>query len=104
MSDNIWNETGICDQKNLPRSLSEHKKFNIHIRGQISLKTVRTSRIELVLNERRLNISPHNSKVKENREIFKRLIHETCFLGEQELAFHGNDERRTLLILVILSN
>jgi len=48
------------------------------------------------LNEqRRLNISVHNAKVKENREILKDLINATCFLAKQQLAFRGNDESTT---------
>ena len=78
--------------KNLPRSLRKHEKSNIHIQSQISFKTFETSRIDLALNEQqRLNISLHNSKVKENREILKVLINGTCYLANQELAFHGND-------------
>ena len=51
----------------------------------------------MALNEQqRLNISLHNSKVKENREILKVLINETCYLADQELAFCGNDESATL--------
>ena len=88
--------TGFCDLKNLPRSLSKHEKSNIHIQSQISFKTFGTSRIDLVLNEQqRLNISLHNSKVKENREILKVLINGTCYLANQELAFRGNDESAT---------
>ena len=57
------------------------------------MKTFGTSRIVLALSEQqRLNISLHNSKVKENREILKVLINATCFLAKQELAFRGNDE------------
>ena len=39
-----------------------------------------------------LNVSFHNSKVKENREILKILIDGACFLAKQELVFRGNDE------------
>ena len=46
--------------------------------------------------QQRLNISLHNFKVKENREILKVLINGTCYLGNQELAFRGNDESATL--------
>ena len=69
---NVWTKTGFFDLKNLPRSLSKHENSNIHIQSQISLKTFGTSRIDLALSEQqRLNISLHNSKVKENREILK---------------------------------
>lgn len=92
-ADNVWTNAGFCDLKNLPRSLNKHEKSTTHIQSQISLKTFGTSRIDLALNEqRRLNISIHNAKVKENREILKDLINATCFLAKQELAFRGNDE------------
>jgi len=41
---------------------------------------------------RRLNISVHNVKVRENREILKDLINVNCFLAKQQLAFRGKDE------------
>ena len=81
-SDDIWSTTGFCDLKNLPRSFSKHKKNNIFIHSQISLKTFETSRISLASKEKqRLNISLHNSKVKENPEILKLLINGSCFLA-----------------------
>ena len=92
-TDNVWTKTGFFDLKNLPRSLSKHENSNIHIQSQISLKTFGTSRIDLALSEQqRLNITLHNSKIKENREILKVLINATCFLAKQELAFRGNNE------------
>ena len=95
-SDNVWTKTGFCDLKNLPRSLSKHEKSNIHIQSQNSFRMFGTSRIDLALNEQeRLNISLHNSKVKENQEILKVLISGTCYLANQELAFRGNDESAT---------
>ena len=96
-SDNVWTKTGFCDLKNLPRSLRKHEKSNIYIQSQISFKTFGTSRIDLALNEQqRLNISLHNSKVKENREILKVFINGTYYLANQELAFRGNNESATL--------
>jgi len=47
----------------------------------------------LTLNEhRRLNISVHNAKERENREILIDLINVNCFLAKQQLAFCSNDE------------
>ena len=67
-SDNVWTKTGFCDLKNLPRSLSKNEKSNIHIQSQISFKKFGTLRIDLALNKQLgLNVSLHNSKVKENR-------------------------------------
>jgi hypothetical protein len=39
----------------------------------------------------------HNEKVKENRDILKRLIDMTLYLSTQELAFRGHDETETSL-------
>ena len=84
---------GYCDLKNLQRSLIKHERSATHIQSQIMLKTFGTSRIDLALDEQhRLNISIHNAKVKENREILKDLINATCFLAKQQLAFRGNHE------------
>ena len=91
--DNVWTKTGICNLKNLPRSLSKHEKSNIHIQSQISFKTFGASKIDLAFDEQqRLDISLHNSKVKENRKILKVLINGTCYLANHELAFCGNDK------------
>jgi len=50
----------------------------------------------LALNEQqRLNISVHNAKLRENREILKDFINVTCFLAKQQLAFYGKDESLT---------
>ena len=47
----------------------------------------------MTLNEQgRLNISVHNAKVRENREILKDLIDVNCFPAKQQLAFFSNDE------------
>ena len=95
-SDKVWTKTGFCYLKNLPRSLSKYEKSNTHIQSQISFKTFGTSRIDLALNkQQRLNVSLHNSKVKENREILKVLINGTCYVAKQELAFCGNDNSAT---------
>ncbi|XP_032822781.2 uncharacterized protein LOC116949509 [Petromyzon marinus] len=92
-ADNVWTNVGFCDLKNLPRSLNKHEKSTTHIQSQIAFKTFGASRIDLAWNEqRRLNISIHNAKVKENREVLKYLINATCFLAKQELAFRGNNE------------
>ncbi|XP_053567578.1 zinc finger protein 862-like [Bombina bombina] len=92
-TDNIWTKAGFCDLKNLSRGLNKHEISATHIHCQITLKTFRTLTIDLAMNEqRRLNISIHNAKVKENRDVLKDLINATCFLAEQELAFSSNEE------------
>ena len=47
----------------------------------------------MTLNEQRiLNISVHNGKARENREILKDLIYVHCFPAKQQLAICSNDE------------
>ena len=92
-SQTVWTATGYCDLNNLPAALTKHEKSSAHIQCQIMLKTFGNSRIDLALDEqRRLNITCHNEKVRENREVLKDLINATCFLAKQELSFRGNDE------------
>ncbi|KAM3858201.1 zinc finger MYM-type protein 1 [Diretmus argenteus] len=90
---NVWTTAGYCDLNNLPSAIAKHEKSVVHIQSQIALKTFGHNRIDLALDEqRRLNVNMHNEKVKQNREILKSLIDVVCFLGNQELAFRGNDE------------
>ncbi|XP_061746542.1 uncharacterized protein LOC133545177 [Nerophis ophidion] len=90
--DNVWTQAGYCDLKNLQRSLIKHERSTTHIKSQIALRTFGRSGINSALDEeRRLDISSHNAKVKKNREILKDLINVTCFLAKQKLAFGGND-------------
>ena len=59
------------------------------------MKTFGDTRVDLHLDEQRRNhTSAHNNKVRQNREILKRLIDVVTFLGKQELAFRGHDESK----------
>lgn len=59
------------------------------------MKTFGDTRIDLQLDEQRRNLTAaHNNKVRQNREILKRLINVITFLGKQELAFRGHDESK----------
>jgi hypothetical protein len=59
------------------------------------MKTFGQTRIELQLDTAQaLQVSEHNKRVKENRQILKDLVDATCFLARQELPFRGNDESR----------
>jgi len=81
--------------KNLPRSLSRHARSTNQIQNQVA-QLLNAQGKTLSLNEqRRLNISFHNAKVRENREILKDLIDVNCFLAKQQLAFRSNDESST---------
>jgi len=54
--------------KNLPRSLSRHERSTNHIKNEIAVKTSGSTRIGLaMIEQRRLNISVHNAKAREDR-------------------------------------
>ena len=51
------------------------------------------TRINVLLdNQKGIAITKHNEQVNHNREILKRLIRATCFVGVQEIPFRGHDE------------
>ena len=65
----------------------------ITFQTKIASKLLEAEWYALTLNEqRRLNFSVPNAKVRENREILKDLIDVNCFLAKQQLAFCSNDE------------
>ena len=65
----------------------------ITFKTKIALNTFGSAVIYLSLNEQRiLNISVHNAKVRENREILKDLINVNRFPAKQQLAFCSNDD------------
>ena len=72
---------------NLPAALTKHEKSSAHIQCQIMLKIFGKSRIDLALDEqRRLNITSHNEKVKENREVLK------VGLGDFSISIRDRDK------------
>ena len=66
-----------------------------HLQATVILKTFGRTRVDLQLDEQRRNhTTAHNKKVRQNREILKRLINIVTFLGKQELAFRRHDESK----------
>ncbi|KAL2079810.1 hypothetical protein ACEWY4_025554 [Coilia grayii] len=92
--DNVWVCAGYTDLNNLPSASAKHERSSAHIQHQIALKmVVKCTPINLALDEAsRQEVSVHNAKVWENREILKDFIRATCYLARQELAFRGNGE------------
>ncbi|CAK6975949.1 zinc finger MYM-type protein 1 [Scomber scombrus] len=77
---NVGDDVLISDVPNKSISGRVHI-FNTKLRSKLSENEAK-----------RLQVSVHNVKVRENREILKDLIRATYFLAKQELAFRGNDE------------
>lgn len=90
---NIWNKTGFGDITNLHKALERHKNSQTHIISTVQLVMFGKFRIDCQLdNQKRLTILQHNERVKENREIMKRLVDIICHLGKRQLALRGHDE------------
>lgn len=89
-SGSIWNRMGFSDINNLTNSARKHVQSEKHIRSCIALHEFGSSRIETFFEN---NFDAHNRKVERNRHLMKRFIDTVVFLGKQELAFRGHDER-----------
>ncbi|XP_032882331.1 uncharacterized protein LOC116976613 [Amblyraja radiata] len=97
-SGTVWVAGGYSDLNNLPNALNKHERSAAHYESQIALKTFGSTRIDLLIDkQKQLSIDIHNEKVKENREILKKLICATCFLIRQELAFRDDNENKESL-------
>ena len=76
-------------------SALRHQDSAAHLQTTVILKTFGDTRVDLQLDEHCCNhTTAHNNKVRQNREILKRLINVVTFLGKQELAFRGHDESK----------
>ncbi|KAL1454619.1 hypothetical protein WDU94_010835 [Cyamophila willieti] len=88
-----WNNEGFSNLSGLPKSAKKHENSANHLQSVLRLHSFGKSRIEEGLDKTlAVNNELHNSKVRKNREILKRLIDATCFLAQQELPFRGHDE------------
>ena len=96
--DSAWSSPyrGYYDLNNLHTAISRHEKTVSHLPVFIAAKAFGQTSIDTLLNQQRCAaINQHNKKVKKNREILKRFIQITCFLGIQEISFRGHDESET---------
>ena len=85
-----WSSTGFSNLSWLTKAALKHQSTPGHLRATVSLKTFGDTRIDLQLSEQqRRETIAHNEKVRQNREILKRLIHTVVFLGKQELPFRA---------------
>lgn len=90
-----WNSVGITDLNNFHKSVKRHVNSKGHLSATIKEKTFGTYRIEHSLdNHLKISHRLHNERVQKNRDVLKRLIDVTCFLGEHELSFRGHNETR----------
>ena len=80
----------------MSRSLEKHSKSKDHISSTCKFVLLGQQNIASTLDSaRKIEIENFNAKVRENREIIKRLIDVAIFLCTQELTFRGHDESET---------
>lgn len=89
----VWSKSGYNDLKNLPRSIERHGRSKPHLAASIKLKLYGKHNVINAVNQgHKQTIIDFNNKVKENRDIMKRLIDTVIFLCCQDLAFRGHRE------------
>ena len=77
-----WSVKGFADIKNLDRATKRHDKCQDHVGAAIRLSLLGTMQIDQVLDEGvRLQMAQHNAKVRQNKEVLKRLIDATAYLS-----------------------
>ncbi|VVC42850.1 Domain of unknown function DUF4371 [Cinara cedri] len=82
--------------KNFERKANKHAISERHLVCQEQFQLLEENIIDHALSkERRLAVIKYNKQVSINRRILARLIHVVCYLGKQELAFRGHDERKS---------
>ncbi|XP_060846566.1 zinc finger MYM-type protein 1-like [Rhopalosiphum padi] len=93
-----WSNEGVSNIKNFERKANKHAISERHLVCQEQFKLLGKNIIDHALSEgRRLQAIKYNEQVGINRRILARLIHVVCYLGKQELAFRGHDERKSSL-------
>lgn len=91
-----WSQKGISTIKNFERKAQKHGISERHLVCQEQFKLLDENIIDHALSEgRRLTAIKYNEQVGINRRILARLIHVVCYLRKQELAFRGQDERKS---------
>ena len=85
--------TGYDDLSNIYLALVRHGKSKEHLNSEIKLKLFGNVRIDEALAQSAvISVQQHNHKVRQNREVVKRLVIAALYLSRQELAFRGHDE------------
>jgi hypothetical protein len=85
-------------QLELAMSIQKHEISKEHLHAALKFKLFgKQQNIAAALDSgHRISILRHE-KMKENRDILKRLVDMTLYLSTQELAFRGQDETETSL-------
>jgi hypothetical protein len=86
-------------QLELAMSIQKYEISKEHVHAALKFKLFgKQQRIAAALDSgHRVSILRHYEKVKENRDILKRLVDMTLYLSTQELTFRGHDETETSL-------
>jgi hypothetical protein len=90
----VWSRLGFNDLKNIARCIERHQKSKEHIKSRVKFQLLGKQNIATVLDSaHKIEIESFNDKVRDNRNIMRRLIDITIYLCTQEQAFRGHDER-----------
>ena len=74
---------GFCDLNSLTKSSKKHRLSQGHIHAMMKLKTFGRERIDFIIdNQNQRSVEMHDKKVKENREVMRRLIGSVYFVAK----------------------
>ncbi|KAJ4446703.1 hypothetical protein ANN_13400 [Periplaneta americana] len=91
-----WTKSGYINLGSFTKAAVSHEQSVGHIKASYLIASFGRVRVDMQLSDQLKNeITFHNKKVDQNRELLKRFIHAVCFLSKQELAFRGHDESST---------
>lgn len=91
-----WTKSGYINLGSFTKAAVSHEQSVGHIKASYLIASFGRVRVDMQLSDQLKNeITFHNKKVEQNRELLKRFIHAVCFLSKQELAFRGHDESST---------
>jgi hypothetical protein len=84
----VWSRLGFNDLKNIARCIEGHQKSKEHIKSRVKFQLLGKQNIATVLDSaHKIEIESFNDKVRDNRNIMRRLIDITIYLCTQEPSF-----------------
>lgn len=92
-----WNKQGYSDLNNLNKMIRKHSNSKSHLQACLDQKRFDFGAFSI---EDEMDVDSqrkHNGLVRKNREVMRRLIDATCFIGEHECSIRRHDEEETSL-------
>lgn len=91
---NVWSKHGVDDMNAFRILKKRHEMAAEHVAASYLLFKFGKSNIEFNLTKTcKENVDKYNENVNKNRHVLSRIIDAICYIGSQELAFRGDNQR-----------